>query len=165
MAPSREDPFAVSMAAGKTKSKNKSATATYLETMVRAWENALDRRLLDPDHPIWRGVIDPSFTVIPTHPYDPIPLDFSQFMAHLRNMIASSEDSYRLKIHDMDTDVNEEAGTATVFMNLEVSGLPLGVTKPSVAVFRFRKGRDGNWRVTTYEAAEGIESAAGAAPT
>lgn len=132
--------------------------------MVLAWENALDRRILDPDHPIWRGVIDPSFTVIPTHPYDPIPLDFRQFMAHPKNTIASSEDSYRLKILEMDMDVDEETGSATVFMNLEVSGLPLGVTKPSVAVFRFRKGRDGNWRVTTYEAAEGIEGTATSAP-
>lgn len=85
-------------------------------------------------------------------------------MAQLKNIIAQSEDPYRLKILETDTDVNEEAGTATVFMILEVSGLPLGVTKPSVAVFRLRKGRGGIWRVTIYEAAEGFEGTASSAP-
>lgn len=56
----------------------------------------------------------------------------------------------------MSTVVDAQKGSARVFMDFEISGVYEGVVRPSVAVFKFRYGLDGKWRLVHYEAADGL---------
>lgn len=71
----------------------------------------------------------------------------------------------RYKILDCDTTIGLRAGTeAEVYINHEITGIPEGVTRRSVGLFRFRRDQmseGGRWRCFSYQSAPGLVGGVG----
>ncbi|KAK4629622.1 hypothetical protein CLAFUW4_08668 [Fulvia fulva] len=85
----------------------------------------------------------------------PQKLTLDEYFSHLRS-VRSVKPNVWIQSNGMSTVVDAQKGSARVFMDFEISGVYEGVVRPSVAVFKFRYGLDGKWRLVHYEAADGL---------
>lgn len=133
------------------------ATALHLEDIARTFITPIDQRLLSSRSPSLIApeldFIDPFFRAVPMPPWDHAPLDLEGYVTYIRTVVEANP-SYSIKLTDVSSHINDKAGTADVYLNVEVGGMPPGVVRKSVGVMRFRKG-DGRWRCYTYQGADG----------
>jgi hypothetical protein len=69
--------------------------------------------------------------------------------------MAQQYPEYHIKIFDLSTEVDEKAGKALMFWNAETSGLPGGVTLPSVGMCEFRLVSGVEWKCVSFRGARG----------
>jgi hypothetical protein len=135
------------------------AIVTHLESVVRTFIEAINDRLLTPDHPVTAS-FDPKFS---TNSPPPWPQGTENLPQYLQRLISlTTETEYKMLIQSLDTHVYKN-GHAGVFAAGDVIGVPPGVVRHVVAIFRFRK-RDGLWRCFTVEEVIGIENTADGEP-
>lgn len=135
------------------------AISLHLETIARTLVVAIDQRLLSAQSPSLvdprLDFIDPFFKASPMPPWDHAPLDFEGFVTYIRTVVEANPE-YSIRLSDVSSHVNDRAGTAEVFLNVEVEGMPPGVVRKSVGVMKFRRSED-RWRCFTYQGADGNE--------
>jgi hypothetical protein len=119
----------------------------HLESIVRDFMDTVNHRQLHMHHPIL-AYFDSRFSTTSPPPWPPVEEDLQTYIGRLM-MITMSNPDYRMENMLLDTHVYKN-GHAGVFVTFQVSGVPPGVTRLTVAIFRFRK-RDGKWRCFTVE--------------
>ncbi|GIZ45410.1 hypothetical protein CKM354_000857700 [Cercospora kikuchii] len=129
------------------------AIVTLLEDIVRTFIDLINDRMLTPDHPVTAS-FDPKFSANTPPPW---PQGTEDLPAYLKRLISlAAETEYRMVVQGLDTHVYKN-GHAGVFVTSDVIGVPPGVVRHVVAIFRFRK-RDGAWRCFTVEEVIGIQN-------
>lgn len=123
------------------------AIVTHLEMVVRTFIAAINERTLHPSNPI-HDDFDPRFSATSPPPWPPEQEDYQSYIGRL-NAITLASPSYSMDNLVLDTHVYKN-GHAGVFVTFEVNGVPPGMKRLTVAIFRFRK-RDGRWRCFTVE--------------
>lgn len=135
------------------------ATALHLETIARTFITTIDHGLPSAHNTSASDVIlefiDPFFSASPMPPWNHAPLNLEGYVTYIKTVVEANPD-YSIKVTDVSSHVNDKAGTAEVFVNVEVGGVPRGVMRQSVGVMKFRRN-DGRWRCFTYQGADGIE--------
>ena len=129
------------------------AIVTHLESVVRTFIEAINDRNLILGHPVTSS-FDPKFSANTPPPWPQGTENLTQYLQRLIGLAAETE--YKMLIQSLDTHVYKN-GHAGVFVTSDVIGVPPGVVRHVVAIFRFRK-RDGSWRCFTVEEVIGIEN-------
>lgn len=84
-----------------------------------------------------------------------------QYLVRMQD-VTTEFPEYRTDIVDLDPHIDRRGAHAEVYMNYEVTGAPVGVTKRGVSVFRFRvsggkEDAERMWKCYTFQIAEGID--------
>ncbi|KAM3416381.1 hypothetical protein BST61_g7979 [Cercospora zeina] len=151
-------PSELSEVASKTK-PSVQAIVTLLEDIVRTFIDLINDRQLTLDHPVTES-FDHKFSATSPPPW---PQGVEDLAAYLKRIITlAAETEYRMVVQGLDTHVYKN-GHAGVFVTSDVIGVPPGVVRHVVAIFRFRK-RDGAWRCFTVEEVIGIQNTSDGEP-
>lgn len=77
--------------------------------------------------------------------------------SHLRALqyISAENPGFFLRLHDVDTQVDEKAGRAVVFVNLENVGNPTNLVMEGVIILEFRMIGE-EWKCTKFTGARGV---------
>lgn len=129
------------------------AIVTHLESVVRTLIDAINDRNLTLGHSVTSS-FDPKFSANTPPPWPQGSENLTEYLQRLIGLAAETE--YKMLIQSLDTHVYKN-GHAGVFVTSDVIGVPPGVVRHVVAIFRFRK-RDGSWRCFTVEEVIGIEN-------
>lgn len=129
------------------------AIVQHLESVARTFIEAINDRKLTLDHPVTSS-FDPKFSATTPPPWPQGTENLTEYLQRLIGLAAETE--YKMLIQSLDTHVYKN-GHAGVFVTSDVIGVPPGVVRHVVAIFRFRK-RDGFWRCFTVEEVIGIEN-------
>ncbi|KAK4498357.1 hypothetical protein PRZ48_011015 [Zasmidium cellare] len=140
----------------------------YLESIMYQFKdsiNAKDFRMPQEVQPgeqpsIWRYMADYFDTeqdlVQKTQATTPGPSKFGlKETLESYKMAGAAYPDFHIEVKEMKTDLDAKAGWATVFVNLESSGLPKEVTRTSVTVFDWKR-RNGEWKCVSSWAANGM---------
>ncbi|KAF2167086.1 hypothetical protein M409DRAFT_54292 [Zasmidium cellare ATCC 36951] len=124
----------------------KAQIISHLESLLQDIATALETSNHNPLLPPWSTHFHPTFTAevgalansasktkIPLH-------DFLLFTAERRRQ----NPEYRMRVTGVHTNVNTRRGKAESFVNLELSGVPVGIVRPSVASVGF-ECVEGRW--------------------
>lgn len=130
-----------------------SQTKAELEFLIYTLLQAVNNR----DPLPFEGVLDKKFHAILAAPTK---VTAEEYVAQLQ-IAGSRAPNQKFRILNLDTTIDQQRGSARMFMDFEMSGQFEGVTKQSVAEMKFRAGEDGKWRLLFYEAHDGAMGMAG----
>ncbi|KAI5360409.1 hypothetical protein Slin15195_G083330 [Septoria linicola] len=130
-----------------------------LETYMQGFISAINARNFDLSSEAW-SYTDSSFKGEAERPPGASHLAASgmsdlQSNVDMFRFMAEQYPDYHIRIFDLSTEVDHKAGKATMFWNGETSGLPGGMTFPSVGMCDFKLFRGEEWRCTSFRGARG----------
>lgn len=131
----------------------KSATTLYIEDLTASVPKCISER--NWTHPVWKHFAPgfQSFIEFAEHPNIKSGKDWLE----LHKKISSSHPKYRLEVFSVSGHVDEEAGTATVWMVMRVFGHPDEKTvKENVTTAHVHR-KDGDWYFTRHRSMRGIQ--------
>ncbi|KXT15522.1 hypothetical protein AC579_3389 [Pseudocercospora musae] len=128
------------------------STSSYLESICVGGVKATNDRDLDFQNGGLYKTVAPNFRA--HFENFPHPLSLVEHSAIVRQTIEQFPD-YHVEVESVSSDVDEDAGIATVFMETEVTGAPVGTRTFLMNEFKFRKEK-GVWRCHFHHGMKGI---------
>lgn len=132
----------------------------HLETRLNILAKAINDRRVAPEDPVYQRTIDmAAFEGTIRHPFKH-DVNWWEFRANFVNFIDEFPE-YSILPLSINTTVDEAAGSAFSFVNMQHIGQPAGVIRQGVALFRFRRsvlstGRH-QWRCSRLEFMDGVD--------
>ncbi|KAF2165414.1 hypothetical protein M409DRAFT_24264 [Zasmidium cellare ATCC 36951] len=111
------------------------AVAKQVESLVQAFLQAINARHFDISNPIYRHK-SASFRANAEH-FSSRELTLPEYLLAFRELTIDHPQHHANPL-DMTTYVDRELGHAKVFVNVEVTGCPVGIVRKSVAVVEFQ---------------------------
>ncbi|KAK4626783.1 hypothetical protein CLAFUW4_04492 [Fulvia fulva] len=126
---------------------------------MQGFITAINKRDFDVNSAAWSHA-SPEFTGEVERPpgdSDLTPPGMMPLQDHLAMFLfmAQMYPDYFIKIFDLTTEVDEKAGTATMFWNGETHGVPTGVVMPSVGICDFKRYGQ-KWMCISFKGARGM---------
>lgn len=128
--------------------------ATHVEGIAHNCVKSLNGRNFSPSASGWNQMAA-IFRADSEHPQGGIAEQGLEEHLEMQRQIAQEHPQYRLRLLDLHTEVDERAGSASVFMTVEATGIPPGVIRQSVGVSKFQL-IDGRWLCVRYGGARGM---------
>ncbi|KXT03741.1 hypothetical protein AC578_747 [Pseudocercospora eumusae] len=128
------------------------STSSYLESICVGGVKATNDRDLDFQNGGLYKTVAPNFRA--HFENFPHPLTLAEHSAIVRQTIERFPE-YHVEVESVSSDVDEDAGVATVFMETEVTGAPLGTRTFLMNEFKFRREK-GAWRCHLHHGMKGI---------
>ncbi|KAK4629538.1 hypothetical protein CLAFUW4_08130 [Fulvia fulva] len=135
-----------------------SSVTTLLEQIARRFENALNSRDFSTTSSAW-DFMAPQFRGEAEYVEPPKTLSLAELMDVLKQLVTIFPD-WHLRVVSMTTSVRELTGTAEVFMHVETTGAPPGITKEGVGILEFQRTDKGSWLVVRHRSAAGLDMVA-----
>ncbi|WPB05629.1 uncharacterized protein RHO25_010282 [Cercospora beticola] len=128
------------------------SVAQYLESICVSGVLAINDRDFDYENNDLHKCVAPSFRA--HFENFPHPLTLLEHSTLLRQTIEAFP-AYHAEVKNINSEVKEERGEATVYMESEITGAPEGVKTILMNEFKFRKV-DGCWRCFVHHVMKGI---------
>lgn len=128
------------------------SVAQYLESICVSGALAINDRDFDYENNDLYKCVSPNFRA--HFENFPHPLTLLEHSSILRQTIEAFP-AYHVEVKNVNSEVKEERGEATVYMESEITGAPEGVKTFLINEFKFRKV-DGCWRCFVHHGMKGI---------
>ena len=134
---------------------NKLSTTAYIESIIHAYNSAINARRLTWDDPLYLATTDiENFRGTVRVPFEK-DVGWREFRKRFE-LFVEKWPEYRTEILSISTEVDEVVGASTSFVNFEHNGQPPGVVRESVLVFRFWRSNGDEWRCVRIEFLDGL---------
>ena len=130
------------------------AIASHVEGIAHNCMKSLNDRNFSKGANGWTQMAD-IFRADSEHPQGGLVEQIVEEHLDMQRQIAEEFPEYRLRLLDLYTEVSERAGSASVFMTVEATGIPPGMIRQSIGVSKFRL-IDGRWLCVRYGGARGM---------
>lgn len=144
----------------KSTPSSKQEIINHLETRLNILAKAVNDRRTAPEDPVYQRTIDmASFEGTIRHPFKH-DVNWWEFRANFVEFIDEFPE-YSIVPLSINTTVDEKAGSAMSFVNMQHIGQPAGVVRQGVAFFRFRRrildGGRQQWLCCRLEFMDGVD--------